>query len=160
MKYSKLNEKNIRFDKWIFFSNFWFLLSGLTGKTKKCKKVETYKFLLVNSWCISRNDLWTSFAQGKISTGSATESTTGSDYSVKEKTNNSIPRRIIRELRELFINGMGYCDDDNQREADESLNQKDYQEQGSMVFMTVQRYQPGYQSWDNHKVSGFLTRHI
>ena len=36
-------------------------------------------------------------------------------------------------LRELFINGMGYCDDDNQREADESLNQKDYQELGSTV---------------------------
>lgn len=39
--------------------------SGLTGKTKECKKVETYKFLLVNSRCIGRNDLWISFTQGK-----------------------------------------------------------------------------------------------
>jgi len=50
MKYSKLNEKNIRYDKKIIFlEKTSFLISGLTGKTKKCKKVETYKFLLVNS---------------------------------------------------------------------------------------------------------------
>ena len=40
---------------------------------------------------------------------------------------------------------MGYYDDDNQREADESLNQKDYQELGSTVFLTVQR--PGTGQW-------------
>lgn len=79
MKYSKLNEKNIRYDKKIIFlEKTSFLISGLTGKTKKCKKVETYKFLLVNSWCISRNDLWTSFTKGKISTGSGTGSNTRS----------------------------------------------------------------------------------
>ena len=34
-----------------------FSFSGLTGKTKKCKKAETYKFLFVNSRCIDRHDL-------------------------------------------------------------------------------------------------------
>jgi len=50
MKYSKLNEKNIRLEiikvrSLVVHTVF----SGLTGKTKKCEKVETYKFLLVNS---------------------------------------------------------------------------------------------------------------